>query len=452
MSAIKTFFLGINNKEIYDILKRIFTLATGGIVLRFIPFLMTPLILNAISPEQYGLIALIQSFISFVVIFSGLGLRQVLFINFFHCTTDRRKEIINNIVIIYLMFAIPLLLLGLLNSTIVSALCMNNHANNTVIWLALLICFISFFSELYYQTLTLLGKTTQLILIQAVIGIITAIMNLMFVIGLELTITGIFMGQLIALVFVNCLGFHWYLQQAGYKYLNIANAIKSIKEYFEVGTVFIPSMLFGWILSSSNRWFLAHYATLHEVGIYSLADSIGQLYQLLVMLPINNAYLPALLKKYSENKQDLLQVERWNQKLLYSFMACALGGVAITSWVVPLVLHSILPAKYNGALLYIQALLVSYVFWTGTSFTFALVFYMKYIYSYLIAILASCLINLSFNFLLVPQYKIYGSVCATVISYLAYFLISFLCNSYVKNQISHVPDATLNLKPFSPSG
>ena len=42
---------------------------------------------------------------------------------------------------------------------------------------------------------------------------------------------------------------------------------------------FVPSMLCGALLASGDRWALAHLSSLHNVGIYSLANTLAQIYQ-----------------------------------------------------------------------------------------------------------------------------------------------------------------------------
>jgi O-antigen/teichoic acid export membrane protein len=51
----------------------------------------TPITISILSPEHYGLLALLNSFVGIACIVCGLDLRQALFLEYFYCSTEQKQ-------------------------------------------------------------------------------------------------------------------------------------------------------------------------------------------------------------------------------------------------------------------------------------------------------------------------------------------------------------------------
>lgn len=429
------FFAGIYNKIFQSVLlKNLLIYSFGGIILRAIPFIFTPFTLNVLYPDDYGRLALLHSFIAISAIFSGLGLRQVLYIEFFHHDARQRKILINNIIIIYLLVMIPLFVLAIYKIDILNQYIFSNKVDNKELLISIGVCFSYFFSELCYLILTLQGNVSRLTVIQIIAASIMAILNFSFVYILHWGVFGMMLAYFLGTTISFIYGLYLYFMKSCAYYIEFSEARKNAKHYLKIGIPFIPSMLFGWLLSSSDRWILAHYSTLHDVGIYSLADTFGQLYQLIVMIPINGAYLPFLLKKFSENRDDILLIERWNQKNMVMLMGSMIMLVTIGCIVGKSILYIILPLKYHETIQYIWFIVMGYIFWTGTYFNLGLIFFSKKIYFHAFSLVVPCVLNAVLNITLIPLFQIYGCVMATLFSYFFYFLLTYSYNVLLQKQ------------------
>jgi O-antigen/teichoic acid export membrane protein len=399
-----------------------------NIFIRSISAIMIPFTLRLINPSQYGFLALINSFISVGSIFCGIGLRQAFQIEFFHIDTIQRKIMINDIVIVYLIFITPLLFLGLFRSDFINFYFFSSKANSYLVIVIFTSIFLYFFSELYYQVATLTQSSNRVFKVQTIAGIGTIIWNVLFVYCFKLDVLGILIANLMTLLVSVMAALRWYIAAKGYSYINVRHTLNNAKNYVQIGLPFIPSMLFAWIISSSDKWILAKYCSLHDVGIYSLADTFGQLYQMVIMLPLNNAYFPFLLNEFS-TKKNLLEVEYMNKKVMfYTLGSLAIIMILGISLLNPL-LRFLFPMKYYESLQYILPILFSYLCWTGAYFNLGIIFYRKRIYHHLSALMICCALNLILNCCFIPQFRIYGCVYATLFSYAAYFLITFFFNA-----------------------
>jgi O-antigen/teichoic acid export membrane protein len=418
-----------------DLIKNFLIYSFGSIILRSISILLAPITLTLLSPSDYGLLSLVMSFTNIFVVFLGLGLRQVFSIEFFHHDEVGQKKIINDILAIYAVVSVPLIILMLFNLPSINSYIFMGAANNILISISLLFCFLYFFVELFYQVLQYQSKALQLTLLQTSIALITISCNLLFLYIFRYGVEGLMIGYIIGMIIVFFIALYNYIKNNYWNTFQFKKNIAKTSYYLKLGFPFMPSILFGWILSSGNRWFLARYASLHDVGIYALADTFSSLYQMIILYPMSGAYLPYLFKKYADNKHDLINVETWNKKNMHISMLCmailiTLGYIACK----PLA-YKILPIKYYDAINYVWLILISNIFLMGTYFASSFIQYHKKTYFLAFALCIPALINIMLNFLLVKFFAIYGCVIASLFSYISYFMITLFYNNYLCKKI-----------------
>lgn len=128
-----------------NIIKNFFIYSGGAIFLKLAQAIVIPLNLKVITPSQYGILSLANSFSTVLAIFLGLGLRQVLWLDFFHHDNNSRKKILNEIIIVYLSISLPILVVLFFSSPLINKLYFLNSAPQSLIFISLLTCFLSFF-------------------------------------------------------------------------------------------------------------------------------------------------------------------------------------------------------------------------------------------------------------------------------------------------------------------
>lgn len=418
-----------------SIIKNFFIYSFSSFLLRGISIITAPIAMNILSPAEYGLLALANSFISIVSLFLGLGLRQAFSLEFFHCNTQEQKVMINDIMIIYASCT-TLIFIALFSAyRLINAFIFAHQASNRLIFISLSICFIYFFVELFYQILQYQTKAKELALTQTCIAIITIALQLIFLIYFKLGIISMLLAQLIGMCIAVALACNAYVKKNCITHINITRSLRAFRYYLKLGLPFIPSVLFGWILSSGDRWVLAQLSSMHAVGIYSLADAFGQLFYIVILNPISSSYLPFVLHQFAQNKHNLLGTEQWNQKnMLYAMVGVAIlisGGYLVAK---PILLF-LLPHAYHEAIDYIWFILMGYVFLMGTYFANCLIQYHKKSYFLGLSLLLPATLNIALNFLLIPTYHTYGCVYATLIAYASYFGLTLWYNFYLQKKL-----------------
>jgi O-antigen/teichoic acid export membrane protein len=245
----------------------------------------------------------------------------------------------------------------------------------------------------------------------------------------------ILIGQLIGMCLAAAIGLTAYIQKQCYVEIYMQRAHNKIWNYIKCGLPFIPSMLCSRILASGDRWVLAHYTNLHDVGLYSLADTCGQLFQMAVLVPLASSYIPHLLQTYTKNKNNIKTIEHKNIQTMWYCMA-AMAAIITLGYILgkPIALL-ILPITYHPALQYTWLLLMGYIFLMGTHFTNCLMQFYKKTWFISGVYIVPATLNITLNIILVPHVGIYGCVLATVCSYMLYFIVCLGYNRIITQHI-----------------
>lgn len=419
-----------------SVVKNFFIYSFGSLLLRGITIIIAPLTMSILSPADYGLIALANNFISMLAIFVGFGLRQAFEIEFFHCEKNKKATLINDILFLYIFLAVPIFMLMILNVSAINRYIFFNAASHNTILICLTSCFIYFFVELFCQVLKYDNKAWFLTKLQVIAALITISLNVIFLFGLKWGTSSILLAQLIGSSFLLCTLLLQYVQKTFAVNCSLLKRASTAYSYLKLGLPFVPGMLFAWVLASGDRWFLGNYTTLHNVGIYSLADTFGMLYQMIILHPINNAYVPYIFKKFSENKNNTKHIEQENKK--NAVWAMIIGAVVVSAGylVCKPLLYWFLPNNYHAVITYIWLILMSNVFLTGAQITANYIRYQKKTMFHVLSLLVAATVNCILNALLVTKFEIYGCIIATLIAYIIYFLITLWYNNFLVKKLS----------------
>lgn len=445
-----------------SILKHFLIYSSGSALLKCLSLGLIPLLLRVVPPEEYGVLALAMSIAGITSHILDLGLRQYLLIDYFKRSTTERLRLIIDIALFYTFVSIPFLSILLITAPWFT----NNLAGKPIVIMTLCIVthvFFSFFAELFYQVLRNEQQVLILTVVQSIVTLGTMILNITLASRYHTGALGMLIGYITGLTTATIIGCVWlivrlkkYTQDALQNntlnstsspygshnfsvFLSITEHCKRGFRYLPYSLPLLPTTLLSWVLSSSDKWILALYATLFDVGIYALGDTVGAAYHLLVLYPLASSYLPYLIQRYAAGEFPIQELERQNKKIMSLTLCCLTLGSMSAYWIGKPLMYWFLPVHYHPVIPYIPLLLVGYILLTGTYFLSALIqFHNKrtfLAYSLVIPAVA----NIALNRLLVPHYKLYGSLYATITAYTLYFIGMLWYNIRLTHQLSYIP-------------
>lgn len=436
------------------LIKNFFIYAFGAILLKGISVIIAPIIMRILTPADYGFLSLATNFIDILFTIIGLGLRQLLTLEYFHYDIIDRKKMVNDILAIYSVLMLPVFFVLFLGQDFINKFIFSNQAYSGLIIFCLLVAFLKFFSEIFYQILQYSGESFKLVSIQIVAALIVFLLNLSFLYFLGWGVFSVIAAQFVSVACVILVAIFFYLRNYYHLHFDLACSLSKSWWYIKRGLPFVPRVLFAWILASSDRWVLVKYGTMADVGIYSVADMFGQLFQVIFILPFTYAYIPYMMEKFAtsmristqagsltsmgcaefekKGKCNNLEIDRRNLIIMVGVMLSLIFLVSVGLIIFRPLICIILPQQYYEALNYIWGLLVGYIFLFGTYFASIYLQFKKCVYFLLFALLVPAVFNVFLNTLLVPKFGISGCVFATIMSYILYFLIIVSYNFYVK--------------------
>ncbi len=403
----------------------------GSFVLRGITASIGIITLRFLTPTEYGLLGLLNNFIALAPIFLNLGLRQAFGVDFFHKNQEGRLHMLKEIIGLYLLLATPIMVIGIFIRSWLNVTVFAGQATPFMIFIVLSTSFIHFFSELYFQVLRYRCKALQLTILQFIMAATTILITVVLVYYMHLKIVGIMIANFSAmLVSIGYAGFQ-YIKKIKQQWLIVPSVQQSIY-YIKLGLPFIPNIIFFWILSSGNRWFLAWHGDMHAVGIYCLADMVVQLFQLLILYPLSASYVPYVFQQFAANKNDIINLDAKNYRAMYASMALAAILISIGCIIIYPILYRFLPNTYYEAIKYIWFMLFSQIFLMGSYFATCYLQFYKKNYALVSFTILAALVSCSINFLLIPYLHIWACLLASCIAYIVYFIAIIVWTKRVK--------------------
>lgn len=427
----------IRSRTQSNVIQNFFIYSFGALCLGGFTILLAPINMRLLSPHDYGVLALINSCITVGVSILGLGLRQLLSIEYFHHDAAGQKKLINQILFVYACTALPLCLILLaLQSPIIHWFSLHQISPD-VFTITVITIFFYFFAELLYQILKYRQRALLLTTIQISIALGSLALTVTLLLYCNLGFMSSLIGQCASMCAATGVGIYLYRKEKFSEALQLKPHRATIAHFLKQSFPFIPGILCGWVIASSDRWLLAHYTGMHEVGIYAIADMFGAMFRLLILQSWSGSYLPYILMRYQNNKDELLDIEKQNLTIMWIAITGLMLIIILGFWLAQPLILIILPVAYHESLHYILIILAGHIFLLGSYFAASFIQFHKKTYFLAASFCIPAILNVAFNILLIPHYQIYGCTGATLISYALYFGIMLGYNKHLQNLLQH---------------
>ena len=191
----------------------------------------------------------------------------------------------------------------------------------------------------------------------------------------------------------------------------------------------LPLILHGLaqiVLGQSDRYMLKLLADdgAYSVGIYSYAYTIGSVINVL-WLAFNYAWVPWY---YDKSKcKDIKKIKYVMNYYLILFSTLTISFLMVSPEIVKLMT----PTSYWEGIYIIPLIILGYYFMFLYSFPVNYEFYHKKTVWISIGTVLAAMINILFNYLLIPKYNEYGASVATLLSFLILFLFHYLIARFI---------------------
>jgi O-antigen/teichoic acid export membrane protein len=387
----------------------------GGadLVSKTISFFTFPFIAKALSPESFGFLELILTSTALLGVIGNSGLNNS--VQRYYWDTEvkpeERKEVVSSGFLVQLFIFFILVILVASGSLILFPELGTAYAFTWIgLFSALLLMAGNQWTQYLLDVIRLQFKPWRFLTVSMISRVLSAVLGLIAVVFLGKGIDGLLGAQALVVLLVLPIALYFIRNEFSWKFYSKNWA----KELFAYGYPFIFSALGFWIFTSQDRWMLASFSSVEEVGIYSVSFRFASVI-LFVSAAFGQAWSPVAMKIRTD--QPLTYPKIYGEILLILLFSMALiaGFLGLFSGEI---IHFLMGEEYSESSLPMTILAFSVVFQASQQVTGLGISLEKKTLLFAHLSWITTVINFGLNWVLIPKFGAMGASWATLISYL----------------------------------
>jgi len=399
------------------LLKNLTIYGLGGILAKSITFLLLPLYTRLLTPSDYGILALVTIVGSVIEILYGFMVSSGFIRNYYDNSEEEKRRILFSTALWFTFInALIFSLLGISYSENIASLIFKFPGGALYVKLIIISTMLHSCCPVFYGLLMVREQAKKYVTVNIITLITTLTATIILLVVFKWTVKGVLVGQIIGKsieLFI--------LTLMMLKNINLTFSRKALIDMLKFSGPLIPIQLAHIILTLSDRFFLQGYKDITEVGLYSLGYKFAALIPLFAIQPLKawGPYIFSLIHNPPKCKSTIADFSRYYLSAIL-FMALL---ISVFSREVLMVMAK---SDYWSAWKVVYILCMSSVFYGFMEFTYnGFAIAKNTIIPSFLYIFASIL-NLLFNYLLIPRYGMVGASVATSLSFLCILIGYFV--------------------------
>ncbi|MGE3840004.1 MAG: lipopolysaccharide biosynthesis protein [Vicinamibacterales bacterium] len=243
----------------------------GDVATSVISFLLLPIYVRYLSPEDYGVIGLLLSVEVASKIVYRWGVDASFMRLYYDCHDQRdRQRLASTIFFFLLVLNGSLLIAALALAPAIGTWLFGRAGYETVLRLVLVNTFIGGFYFIPFHVLRIQGRTPQFIGLTISRSLSTLVLRLVLVIGFNLGVLGVVMADIIVTAGFTLLLTRWFAPL-----IRPMLSTSVLREALAFGLPRLPHGLAHQVIAVADRYILTRFVTLREIGLYSVGATFG---------------------------------------------------------------------------------------------------------------------------------------------------------------------------------
>ena len=405
----------------------------GNIATKLIGIVLLPLYTKHITVSEYGILGILEITIMILTQVLILGQSQA-FLRFhdLHEYKEKRKSTLFTIFIF--LFSIGLLFnfFGLGCASKLSALFSKPLEFTIYFKLCFIIIFLRIINNLFLSVLRAKEKsvfyaTANIIKIAIILGF-----NIYFVAFAKIGVKGILYSYLIGDGLLFLILFPNMISEMIPKFDS-----KILRAALTFGFPLIFTSLAGMLLSMGDRYILKLLIDYKEVGLYNLGYKVAGVLNVFLIQSFSLALLPIAYKMYRQ-KGDKRYYSKMQTYFIFILFWAGLCLAFFSKEIIKLLAPN---PDYWAAYQVVPYIVLAYIF-SGAKSVASLGLYLKRKTKYIAYItIGAAVLNIGLNFILIPKYKMMGAAIATIISFVALYIVTY----FVADRFYKIPYENMKL-------
>jgi O-antigen/teichoic acid export membrane protein len=410
-------------------LKQVSLYTLVGVISAGINFLMMPLLSRHLSPADYGLLSLFNTYVIILLPIVSISAYSLLSVEYFK--QKNKKVFSSQFSSIQIIPFINALLLALVTWGFYGRFADNLELQDTGIkwgFIILLITLLNIYCDQFIQYLILQKKARKFALYSLLKVGVEVTLTFYFIVIKGWNWEGRMYSWLIASALFFICGFIYFYKEG---LLQGRVQWKFMREGIAFGAPLVLHGIGKFVVNQSDRLFIVKMVSLEEAGVYNVGYTIGTL----VMIVVNaffNFYTPFLMERLGNvDKEKRLQIV----KMGYFYFGGCLLLLLLIILLTPMFFRYFIDLRYVEAVKYVFWVALGYCFWGGYMLFSGFIFFFKrnYILGWLS--IFNVITNLILNYILINAYGAIGAAYATALS----FLLIMLMVMYITHRFMPLP-------------
>ena len=381
----------------------------GNLGSKLITFLMVPLYTYFVTdPSDFGHYDLCMTFCLMALPFVTLQLREGSF-RFLLSTKDLKRQ--QQIAAIAMRF-----ILGSIFFVLSIALLVSEFTSVEYVWQTAFLLIPMSFYEIQSQTIRGLGDNKTFAAMSLCSSFGVGLFSILFVAAFKMGVNGIFLAntlsRLVAILMAE------YRHPVLRTVWHVSHIDKNLAiEIIKFSLPLIPTAVCWWITLSSNKYFIQYYCGLEQTGSYAVATKFSNIIQTLSIIFYQTWQETAITQYHSKDK------DKFFSKIFNVYIFALALLLFSYTFFIKLNYHWLVGANYQDSSQYVYLLGVATALYAISAF-FELGYQCsKETKRALPSVIATAVICLLLNWLLVPYKGAYGAIAASIACYM--FLIVY---------------------------
>ena len=379
----------------------------GKVCTQLISFFLLPLYTAYLATSEYGLVDLIQTYVTLLVPIITLELEMSIFrylIDSRSSDKDTKKLISNN----FYVLGISLSVFSILYIIVT---CFVTIPFRWIILIDIIVCVLS---GNFLQVARGFGKTVDFSISCILTGLTTVVSNIFLICFMGMQAE----GMIISMALANFIcSLYLFLRLKLYSKIDFKLVDhKLLKEMYKYSIPLIPNGISWWIVNVSDRTIIAWILGAGANGLYAISNKFPTIISSLTGV-FNLSWSESAALHINSKDRDEFFSDIFNT-IMKLFIALGVGMIACMPFVFPILINS----KYNGAYNYIPYLVL------GSVFNVAICLYSQvYLAKKLSKQVAStailgAIINIVINVVFIKYIGLYAAAISTAVSYFVMML------------------------------
>lgn len=382
----------------------------GGVGLQFVGFVSVPILTRIFTRSEYGVLETITTMGLVIGVFAYLGLdsaSQRSFFDYDEAHPRERRRVLSTAMWTLVVSTVALsTLFAALSPVLADVLFGGSYTTVLVLGFAAIpLVSLTLFS---LEVMRVHHRPTAYAVVAVVTGVTGVATGLVLAGIFDYGLTGYYAGLLAGAAVSLCLGYALVRGDVGFDFSR-----RELDTMLRYGVPLIPVSLSMWVLQLADRFFVLHYRSLSEVGVYAAGVKLANVL-FLAVTGLALAWSPLIFELH--NRDPEAERAFRGRVLTYVTFGLCLGAVVISIFAREFFLTvtaSTFAQAYEVVALSSAAVVVlgiNSVTGTGISLARRTIYFARY------AGLAAAL-NIVLNFALIPWLGMIGAALATALSY-----------------------------------